>query len=160
MGWIDWAGATSIAEIEGIFFVMVDLNNKTNQRMVIGCGGAIILCFFIFAAGGLYYLNFERNSAIYPEAAVVTQNSNYKNLPSIYIWNDSYRSQDDFNLVFNWYSQKFDMGPESRAIGSCAGMDKVDTFFLDAPRCECFYLSNRKWSVDIFGSRGLSEVGT
>ncbi len=92
-----------------------------------GCGVGIILIFFVFAAGGLYLFGLERDSAIYPDSIVVTQNSNYRGLPRSYIWNDSYRSQDDYNIVFNWYSQRFDMGPESRAIGSCAGMDKIDT---------------------------------
>ncbi|MEM7332292.1 MAG: hypothetical protein AAF490_09380 [Chloroflexota bacterium] len=108
---------------------MFDLKNESNKKIVLGCGGGIILCFFIFAAGGLYLFNYERDSAIYPGAVVITQNSNYRSLPSNYIWNDSYRTQDDYNIVFNWYSQRFDMGPESRAIGSCAGMDKIDTFF-------------------------------
>ena len=108
---------------------MFNLENESNKKIVLGCGVGIILFFFIFAAGGLYLFNNERNSSIYPDAVVVTQNSNYRALPRAYIWNDAYRSQDDYNVVFNWYSQRFDMGPESRAIGSCAGMDKIDTIF-------------------------------
>lgn len=107
---------------------MVTSRSQNNHKLYIGCGLGIILLFFIFAAVGLTVLRVERNAAIYPDSVIISNNSNYKNLPSIYVWSDAYQSQDDFNTVFNWYSQKFNMGPESRAIGSCAGMDKVDSF--------------------------------
>ena len=39
----------------------------------------------------------------------------------------AYRTNDPFNKVYNWYSVKFDLGPESYAQSNCILMAKSVT---------------------------------
>ncbi len=42
---------------------------------------------------------------------------------------ETYRSADPFNLIYNWYSQRFGLGPERYATGNCLLMARSSQVF-------------------------------
>lgn len=68
-----------------------------------------------------------RQAARYPGAAQVSSHANYKALPREFRWDDSYRTADPFPAVYNWYSNGFNLGPETKANGTCILLEGVTT---------------------------------
>jgi hypothetical protein len=126
-------GTVNKAEIVGLA-VMYVLNSNSaektyNQRLLAGIG--IFSLIFILAVGfGLVSLiKQDRQQAQYPGSIPIAAHSNYKSLPRSYRWDDSYRTDDGFRAVYEWYSLKFNTGAESRANGSCILLESDDEFF-------------------------------
>ena len=100
-----------------------------NQRLLAGCGLLLILLFFSFAFGLLALINRDRQQAQYPGSTPVSAHSNYSSLPRTYRWDDTFRTQDGFTAVYNWYSRNFNMGAESRANGTCILLEADNEFY-------------------------------
>jgi hypothetical protein len=60
------------------------------------------------------------HAAEYPGAAHVASDNLVRWTPSLAIKRtESFRSTDAFNKVYNWYSRRFDLGPERFANSNC-----------------------------------------
>lgn len=106
---------------------ITDQDRNYNRNLVLGCGAL-----FLFAAIGLcgiLTLAFaqDRQAAKYPGAASIASHSNYKGLPREYRWDDTYLTTDNFTTVYNWYSIKFDLGAEARALEKCTQLEGSTT---------------------------------
>lgn len=99
-----------------------------NQRVLLGCGLLLIIFFFAVAYGLVVLVQQDRALVRYPGSTPLASHSNYASLPRTYRWDDTFRTQDDFTAVYNWYSLKFNMGAESRANGSCILLESNDHF--------------------------------
>lgn len=78
----------------------------------------------------ILFINQYQHSADYPGALFVGEHSIYQfNSGPIIRRDASYRSSDPFNKVFNWYSNEFDLGPETFAQSGCALMARSFTDF-------------------------------
>lgn len=103
---------------------MIDKENRNyNVSILIGCGGFIIIIFFVTGFALIALIGWDRELARYPGAVPVSSHSNYTGLPFEYRWDDSYLVQDNFTAVYNWYSTTFNLGAESQANGTCIQMD-------------------------------------
>jgi hypothetical protein len=68
-------------------------------------------------------------AADYPGATQVSDHTVTKVLPSLTLRRDtSYRTQDAFPVVYNWYSSGFRLGPERRAQSACILMERSQTW--------------------------------
>lgn len=60
------------------------------------------------------------HAARYPGAEVIDAGDFVRLVPNLVFRRvETYRSTDPFNLIYNWYSQRFALGPERYATGSC-----------------------------------------
>jgi hypothetical protein len=66
--------------------------------------------------------------ADYPGATNASSSTSLRYAPSLVIRRIStYRTNDPFPKVYNWYSQRFDLGPEQYAQGGCILMGRTFT---------------------------------
>jgi hypothetical protein len=100
-----------------------------NQRLFVGCGLLLLILLFTVAFGLVSFITQDRQQAQYPGSVSLSAHSNYKGLPRSYRWDDSFRTNDEFRAVYEWYSLKFNMGAESRANGSCILLEADDQYF-------------------------------
>ena len=105
-------------------------NQNQNIAVLFGCGGIIVVGFFITAFALIAILSQDREIARYPGAISTSSHSNYTGLPFEYRWDDSYLVKDNFTAVYNWYSIRFNLGAESQANGTCIHMDGQQGEFL------------------------------
>jgi hypothetical protein len=62
-------------------------------------------------------------AARYPGATAIDATDTVRALPNfVFRRVETYRSDQPFNLIYNWYSQRFGLGPERYATGNCALM--------------------------------------
>lgn len=106
------------------------MNKSYNQRWLLGCGLLGLLFFFTIAFGLLSLIQRDRESVRYPGATAVAAHSNYSGLPRSYNWDDTFRTDDGFHAVYQWYSITFDMGAESRANGGCILLETDNQTFI------------------------------
>lgn len=126
-----------------------------NQKMVFGCGTVAALFLFGLALATILAIKQERLVTRYPGSVPITSHSNYSGLPSRFRWDDTYRTTDDFNDVYNWYSVTFELGAESRANGRCLLLEGTkEQFFLE--RSITVFLCNAQSGQTIFVSRFTS----
>lgn len=104
---------------------------RRQRQLLIGLGlaAAAALCLLAgllaWAAVDLY------RAADYPGTLRVADHSLYGAFPSPYWRRDtSYRSTADFPTLYNWYSQRFGLGPEARAESACITMLKSETVLI------------------------------
>ncbi|MCA9942209.1 MAG: hypothetical protein KC449_01945 [Anaerolineales bacterium] len=103
---------------------------KYNQRIFAGCGLILFIFFFGIAFGLVALVKHDRALVRYPGSTAVAMHSNYGSLPRSYNWDDTFRTDDSFHAVYEWYSVTFDMGAESRANGSCILLETDNEYFL------------------------------
>jgi hypothetical protein len=74
----------------------------------------------------------DREAAWYPGSEKITNHDVIRIFPNFFYRQDSsYKSQDDFTSVFNWYSGGFHLGPEKTAQGGCSLMyNTEDIYFI------------------------------
>lgn len=69
--------------------------------------------------------------AAYPGALQISDHTTYQFTPTLYIRRDTaYRTDDPFPDIYEWYSIKFQTGPEARATGSCNELDQSTTWLV------------------------------
>ena len=67
----------------------------------------------------------------FPNAELVSRQSNYTSFPYRYRWDDAYLITDaDFRTVYTWYSLQFGTGPERQANGRCILLESGQSNFL------------------------------
>lgn len=72
----------------------------------------------------------EYHAAEYPGAAPIAAGDTIRLTPNLVIKRvETYRSADPFNLIYNWYSQRFDLGPERFAQSNCLLMARSSNVF-------------------------------
>jgi hypothetical protein len=60
------------------------------------------------------------HAAQYPGATAIDSGDMIRAAPNLIFKRvETYRSTDPFNLIYNWYSQRFDLGPERFAQSNC-----------------------------------------
>jgi hypothetical protein len=84
----------------------------------------------------------------------VTSHSRY-DLPYRYRWDDVYRTSDPFNAVYNWYSVGFELGAESKAMGSCILLEGSSSQ-LTAQRIMTVFLCDTPAGRSIYVTRSTS----
>lgn len=95
-----------------------------------GCGFCLILFFFTIAFTLVEIVKHDRESVRYPGATSIAAHSNYGSLPHSYNWDDTFRTDDGFHAVYQWYSITFNMGAESRANGDCILLETDTQYFI------------------------------
>ncbi|NJK79999.1 MAG: hypothetical protein HC876_21685 [Chloroflexaceae bacterium] len=70
------------------------------------------------------------HSIDYPDATIVSRHTRtyFSGRPSLR-QDASYRTTDHFPAIYNWYSNGFDLGPESKALSQCSLLEH-DTQWL------------------------------
>jgi len=101
-----------------------------NQRFLASLGILFLICIIAVGFGLVSLIKQDRQQAQYPGSVPIAAHSNYKSLPRSYRWDDTFRTDDGFRAVYEWYSLKFNTGAESRANGSCILLESDDEFFL------------------------------
>ncbi len=93
---------------------------KRTGLFLLGLGGLLGLCVGLLAVS----FTLDRQAARYPEARQISSHSNFQP-PFRLRWDDTYATDDPINLVYRWYSVKFDLGAESHANGNCSLIEDV-----------------------------------
>ena len=102
-------------------------SRRTLWRIVIAVF-CVALLFWGGLVGAVYYMV---NSIDYPGATRIASQTLVKRNSNLVIRRDaSYRTNDEFNLVYNWYSAGFKLGPESYGQSSCILMAKSSRVLL------------------------------
>ena len=105
--------------------MQTDRQHQRRRAAAIGLLLAVVLgsC---AGLGSLVYRIYQ--SADYPGATMVADQTDTRYTPNFVIRrNTVYRSTDPFNKVYNWYSVRFTLGPESYAQSNCILMAKSVT---------------------------------
>lgn len=101
------------------------------------------------------FIQRQRQAAQYPGSIPLSSHSNYRQLPSHFRWDNTYRTLDPFPNVYNWYSVRFDLGTEKRANGKCILLEGADAALI-ARRYMSVLLCNTPTGQMIFVSRSTS----
>ena len=99
--------------------IMDERDRSFKQMGLAGCGLVAFVSAMCLLLSVIYWIGQDRQTARYPGSIPISSHSNYKGLPFEYRWDDTYRTSDSFNKVYNWYSITFDLGSESRALSGC-----------------------------------------
>jgi hypothetical protein len=75
-------------------------------------------------------VNQDHQSAQFPGSELVSSHSNYKGLPSHFRWDTSYRTDESFPAVYEWYSVRYRTGAEARALGGCILLEGTSGWLL------------------------------
>lgn len=93
-----------------------------SRRSAVWIGLGLLALLASCGAGALGYFAYDR-SADYPGATRVADDTLVRYLPNLVTKRTTvYRSTDPFNTIYNWYSRRFDLGPESYAQSNCVLM--------------------------------------
>lgn len=106
----------------------------TTQRSIRKLHARIALltaALFVLIWGGLGVFAWRTyHAGAYPNATAIDTGDVWRATPSLIFKRvESYRSTDPFNVIYNWYSQQFDLGPERFANGNCLLMARSSTLF-------------------------------
>jgi hypothetical protein len=86
---------------------------------------AVLACLLVAGAAGLWSAYLPSD---YPGATRAASDTRVRYVPSLVLRRTStYRSSDPFPDVYNWYSKRFGLGPESHAQGGCILMGRSFT---------------------------------
>jgi hypothetical protein len=70
------------------------------------------------------------HAARYPGATTVDASDTVRAVPNfVFRRVETYRSDEPFSLIYNWYSQRFGLGPERYATGNCILMARSSNVF-------------------------------
>jgi hypothetical protein len=106
--------------------------NNDNGNVLFGCGLVLLLGFLLLAGGLISAVNRERQAVYYPGSVPMANHANYRGLPTQLRWDNAYLTTDPFNDVYSWYSIKFALGAEVRAIDRCITLEgPIEHLFLD-----------------------------
>lgn len=137
---------------------MVEEVRAYNHSLLMGCG--VVALIITTAMVGILLLLFarDRQAAQYPGSVPISSHSNYKGLPFGYRWDNSYRTPDNFTDVYNWYSIRFDMGAEARAIGKCILLEASNGQLVFSRQISVF-LCSTGFGQMIYVTRSTSFAG-
>lgn len=96
------------------------------RRRLLALGAALMLIALVAACAvgaSEGYL-----AADYPGAQRIGSDTMLRSTTGLAVKRTSvYRSSDPFSAIYNWYSQRFDLGPEAHAQGGCILMGRSFT---------------------------------
>ena len=99
-------------------------------KLMVGCAGVILLLVALIGSGLIYFAAQQRQAVRFPGSVLVSSHANYAGLPTHLRWDDSFRMNDSFTRVYNWYSTKFNLGSESRANGECILLEGSNQYIV------------------------------
>jgi hypothetical protein len=106
--------------------------NSDNRNVLVGCGLVLVLGALLLAGALVTAVNRERQAVYYPGSVPLANHANYRGLPTQLRWDSAYLTSDPFNDVYSWYSIKFALGAEERAIGRCITLEgPIEHLFLE-----------------------------
>jgi hypothetical protein len=97
--------------------------SNSNSNLLLGCGIILLLSLLLFATTFVLTFGRARQETYYPGSVALSNHANYRGLPTQLRWDNSYLTTDPFNDVYRWYSIKFDLGAEDRALGNCITLE-------------------------------------
>jgi hypothetical protein len=103
------------------------------QPKLIWTGIAALILALAFGFFGLLALLIiqDREAARYPGSEKITNHDVIRVFPNFFYRQDaSFKSQDDFTSVFNWYSTGFHLGPEKTAQSGCSHMYNTEIMYF------------------------------
>lgn len=91
----------------------------------------VTLALIVALWGGLALWAWQTyHAARYPGASAIDAGDFIRIAPNfVFRRVETYRSADPFNLIYNWYSQRFGLGPERYATGNCLLMARSSRVF-------------------------------
>ena len=111
----------------------------------------------VLLLGGVWLAARYQDAADYPGSARVAGQNIYKFSPNLTIRRDTaYRTSDPFPAVYNWYSNGFQLGPESYAQSNCIQMTDSVTQLGVLQRQMSVMLCDTRGGRLIFVMRSLS----
>lgn len=108
---------------------MSKLESAENRKLFTIGFSLVFFLMVLCGAAGVISWQTGRAFAQFPDSEVVSSHSNYK-LPKLYRWDDTYATEAPINLVYQWYSLSFELGPEKAANGGCSLLEDVKTTVL------------------------------
>lgn len=111
------------------FVDMQKERDRHHRKLFLGCGGLLATAVVLLLALVAFGLVYDRTAAAYPDSIPLSSHSNYK-FPTHYRWDDSYSTQDTISQLYEYYSITFQLGSESKAIGSCTLLEDTKTYFM------------------------------
>lgn len=101
------------------------------QRLLFGLGLTALIGFLLMGLVVTSLIIREQRIADYPGALLLSQHNMYVPLPRPHVRQDtSYRTQDDLPTVYNWYSNRFNLGSERLAQSNCIHLLRSNTTLL------------------------------
>lgn len=105
-------------------------NGHYNFRLFAGCGCVTLLAAVLLLSIFTLSLYYDRHAGRYPGSEEVSRHDNYTRLPNEVRWDNTYLIADaDFRTAYRWYSIKFDLGSEARAMERCVLMEGTQDWF-------------------------------
>lgn len=96
------------------------------RRRLLALGAALLLAALVAACAAAVSDGYL--AADYPGATRLTSDTLVRYSSGLAVKRTSvYRSSDPFSSIYNWYSQRFSLGPESHAQGGCILMGRSFT---------------------------------
>lgn len=107
------------------------MTRQTSSRKLLVRISLLTVVLFVLIWGGLGTVAWRiYHAGKYPNATTIDTGDVWRATPSLIFKRvESYRSTDPFNVIYNWYSQQFDLGPERFANGNCLLMARSSTLF-------------------------------
>lgn len=129
-----------------------NLRNLLLGSLSLGLVGAVGLVALLV----LGWVNFDDNVA-YPGAAQVSDHRIVHIYPQFTVRRDtSYRTQDAFPLVYDWYSRGFALGPEKAAISTCIYLEDTTQLIVVLEQHMSVYLCDTASGRMIWVERTLA----
>lgn len=98
---------------------------------MIGLGLAASILLMLIASAVVLLVVEYREAADYPGGLLVADHNLYRLIPRPAVRRDtSYRTSDEFPIVYNWYSSHLELGPEVRAQSACILMDRGSEWLI------------------------------
>ena len=107
------------------------LMQRWQRRLLFGLGAAVTFVACALALAMTYGVLSLYQAADHPDAVLVADHNLYRWEPVLHFRRDtSYQAATEFPKLYNWYSRRFDLGPEARAESACITMEKADRVLL------------------------------
>lgn len=100
---------------------------STTGRIALGLAVVIAATIAAFAAAVAPSLVQLWRAADYPGSIRLSDHTNLNLLHLSFRRDTSYRTKDEFPIVYNWYSSGQNLGPEERAQSNCILMERTFT---------------------------------
>lgn len=108
---------------------MLKLDLVENRKLLTYGITFVFLLMILCGTAGIISWQTSRAFAQFPDSELISSHSKYK-LPKLYRWDDTYATEAPINLVYQWYSISFELGPEKAANGGCSLLEDVKRSFF------------------------------
>jgi hypothetical protein len=103
------------------------VRGEIRPRVILSQILLITLALFGLIWGGLVWIGWQTyHAAEYPAATTIDASDTARASPNLIFRRvETYRSTDPFDKIYNWYSQRFGLGPERFANSNCLLMART-----------------------------------